>query len=148
NDGIEHDVGFPEFKAGTDRVNRKGASSVTVFRADPAGEFAYFCSLPGHRQAGMEGKIMVGGVRAPVAARPPAVGIAYCCSLPGHRQAGVEVRIMVGGVRAPVAALPPSVSIVRNPVDLPGPAAPGPPRTIKVELEAVELVGRLANETT
>ena len=112
NDGIEHDVVFPEFKAGTDRVNRKGASSVTVFRADQAGEFAYFCSLPGHRQAGMEGKIIV------------------------------------GGVRAPVAALPPSVSIVRNPIDLPGPVAPGPPRTVKVDLEAVELVGRLANETT
>jgi nitrite reductase (NO-forming) len=73
NDGIEHDVVFPEFKAGTDRVNRKGASSVTVFRADQAGEFAYFCSLPDHRQAGMEGKIMVGGVRAPVAALPPSV---------------------------------------------------------------------------
>jgi nitrite reductase (NO-forming) len=112
NDGIEHDVVFSEFKAGTDRVNRKGASSVTVFRADQAGEFAYFCSLPGHRQAGMEGKILV------------------------------------GGVRAPVAVLPPSVSIVRSPIDLPGPAAPGPPRTVKVELEAVELVGRLANETT
>jgi len=112
NDGIEHDVVFPEFKAGTDRVNRKGASSVTVFRADQGGEFAYFCSLPGHRQAGMEGKILV------------------------------------GGVKAPIAALPPSVSIVRNPVDLPGPAAPGPLRTVKVDLEAVELVGRLANETT
>src|SRR5688500_9811946 len=39
NDGIEHDVVFPDFKAGTDRVSRKGASSVTVFRADKAGEF-------------------------------------------------------------------------------------------------------------
>src|SRR5215470_9566208 len=49
-DGIEHDVVFPQFKAGTDRVNRKGAASVTVFRADKAGEFDYFCSLPGHQQ--------------------------------------------------------------------------------------------------
>jgi nitrite reductase (NO-forming) len=112
NDGIEHDVVFPEFKAGTDRINRKGASSVTVFRADQGGEFTYFCSLPGHRQAGMEGKIVV------------------------------------GGARAPVAALPPSVSIARDPADLPGPVSPGPSRTVKVELEAVELVGRLANETT
>jgi nitrite reductase (NO-forming) len=47
NDGIEHDVVFPDFKAGTDRVARKGASSVTVFRAGKAGEFDYFCSLPG-----------------------------------------------------------------------------------------------------
>jgi nitrite reductase (NO-forming) len=33
-------------------------------------------------------------------------------------------------------------------VDLPGPLPAGPPRTIQVELESVELVGRLANETT
>jgi nitrite reductase (NO-forming) len=112
NDGIEHDVVFPDFKAGTDRVARKGASSVTVFRADKAGEFAYFCSLPGHRQAGMEGKLAV------------------------------------GGVKGPVVALPPSVSIARNPVDLPGPVPTGPPRTFQVDLEAMELVGRLANETT
>ena len=54
NDNVEHDVVFPEFDAGTDKVARKGASSVTVFRADKSGEFPYFCSLPGHRQAGME----------------------------------------------------------------------------------------------
>jgi nitrite reductase (NO-forming) len=112
NDGIEHDVVFPDFKAATDRVNRKGASSVTVFRVDKAGEFLYFCSLPGHRQAGMEGKINV------------------------------------GGAKAPMVKLPPSVSIVRAATDLPGPLAAGPPRTVKVELEAVELVGKLAGETT
>ena len=111
-DGVEHDVVFPEFKAATDRVNRKGASSVTVFRADQAGEFAYFCSLPGHRQAGMEGKLVVGGGK-------PAV-----------------------------AAMLPSVSIVRNPADLPGPLPAGAPQTVAVELEAVELIGKLANETT
>jgi len=112
NDGIEHDVAFPDFQAATDHVIRKGASSVTVFRASPPGERAYFCSLPGHRQAGMEGKIVV------------------------------------GGVVAPVAALPPAVSIVRAPADLPGPLSPGPPRTVSVELEAVELIGKLAGETT
>jgi len=112
NDGIEHDVVFPEFKAATDRVNRKGASSVTVFRADKAGEHAYFRSLPGHRQAGMEGKLVV------------------------------------GGVKGPVVALPPSTSIVRNPADLPPPLSVGPPRTLAIDLEAVELVGKLANETT
>ncbi len=112
NDGIEHDVGFPDFKASTDRVNRKGASSVTVFRADKGGQFPYFCSLPGHRQAGMEGKIVV------------------------------------GGATAPVVALLPSVSVARDPADLPGPLAAGSPRTVKIDLEAVELVGRLARETT
>src|SRR5262249_40009199 len=112
NDGIEHDVAFPDFKAATDRVNRKGASSVTVFRADKAGEFAYFCTLPGHRPAGMEGKLNV------------------------------------GGAKAPAVTLPPSVSIVRAATDLPGPPAAGPARTVQVELEAGELVGKLANQTT
>ena len=112
NDNVEHDVVFPEFDAGTDKVARKGASSVTVFRADKSGEFPYFCSLPGHRPAGMEGKLIV------------------------------------GTGKGPVAALPPSVSIARNPGDLPGPLPAGPPRTHQVELESVELVGRLANETT
>jgi nitrite reductase (NO-forming) len=111
-DGVEHDLQFPEFKAATDRVNRKGASSVTVFRADKSGEFAYFCSLPGHRQAGMEGKFVVG------AGKPQ------------------------------VAAMPPSVSVSRDPADLPGPLPDGAPRTVAVELEAVELMGQLANETT
>jgi uncharacterized cupredoxin-like copper-binding protein len=39
-----------------------------VFRARAAREFAYFCSLPGHRQTGMEGKIEVGGGKTTVAA--------------------------------------------------------------------------------
>ena len=112
NDGIEHDVVFPDFSAGTDRVNRKGASSVTVFRADKSGEFPYFCSLPGHRQAGMEGKLVV------------------------------------GGAKGPVVVLPPSVSIARNASDLPGPLPLGAPRTLTIELEAIELVGKLASETT
>ena len=84
---------------------------MTVFRADQAGEFAYFCSLPGHRQAGMEGKFVVG------APRP----------------------------REPAPAL---VSLARDPVDLPGPLMSRPPTTIRVDLEAVEVVGRLAKDTT
>ena len=84
NDGIEHDVVFSEFNAGTDRVNRKGASSVTVFRADKSGEFLYFCSLPGHRQAGMEGKLVVGGARGPAVTLPPSTSIVRAASdLPG-----------------------------------------------------------------
>jgi nitrite reductase (NO-forming) len=59
-DGAEHDVSFPEFKALSDHVIGKGASTVIVFRADRNGTFNYFCTLPGHRQAGMEGDIVVG----------------------------------------------------------------------------------------
>jgi nitrite reductase (NO-forming) len=44
----------------TNRVRGQGASSITVFRASKSGEFAYFCTLPGHRAAGMEGVLVVG----------------------------------------------------------------------------------------
>ena len=59
-DGVLHDITFPDFNARSDEVARKGASSVITFRTAKKGEFSYFCSLPGHRQAGMEGKIVVG----------------------------------------------------------------------------------------
>ena len=59
-DGAEHDVSVLDFNATSDHVVGKGASSVIVFRADRQGEFANFCTLPGHRAAGMEGKLIVG----------------------------------------------------------------------------------------
>jgi nitrite reductase (NO-forming) len=111
DDGIEHDVAFPDFDAATERVAQKGASSVTVFRADKPGEFAYFCSVPGHRQAGMEGKLIVGAPR-------------------------------------PAAPTPALVSRARVPTDLPGPLTRRPPTIVRVDLEAVEVVGRLDDDTT
>lgn len=59
-DGAEHDIAVPQFNALSDHVLAKGASSVIVFRADKQGTFDYFCTLPGHRQAGMHGLITVG----------------------------------------------------------------------------------------
>ena len=66
-DGAEHNIAVPDFNALSDHVMAKGASTVIVFRADKNGVFPYFCTMPGHRQAGMEGKLTVG---APVAVAP------------------------------------------------------------------------------
>lgn len=67
-DGAMHDVSFPDFNAATSQIRGKGASSITVFRASRSGEFAYYCTLPGHRAAGMEGLLVVGeGVEATAA---------------------------------------------------------------------------------
>ncbi len=60
-DGAEHDVTIPEFNTQSDKVVGKGSSSVIVFRADKEGIFDYFCSIPGHVQAGMIGKLVVQG---------------------------------------------------------------------------------------
>lgn len=59
-DGAEHDITVPDFNAVSDHVLAKGASAVIAFRATREGNFEYFCTLPGHRQAGMHGILTVG----------------------------------------------------------------------------------------
>lgn len=58
-EGAEHDIAFPDQNARSPRVTGKGASTTIAFRADKAGDFTYFCTAPGHRRAGMEGKFVV-----------------------------------------------------------------------------------------
>lgn len=72
-DGALHDVVAPDFDAKSDQVSGKGSSSVMVFRADEAGEFVYYCSVPGHRAAGMEGLIQVGEKQAEAETLPSIV---------------------------------------------------------------------------
>lgn len=63
-DGALHDIVVPEFDAKSDQISGKGSSSVMVFRAEKEGEYYYWCSVPGHRAAGMEGLIQVGEKKA------------------------------------------------------------------------------------
>jgi nitrite reductase (NO-forming) len=71
-EGAEHDVVVDQYAARSDRVLGKGASSTLSFTADRTGDFTYFCSVPGHREAGMEGRMQVTpGARPAVAAIAP-----------------------------------------------------------------------------
>jgi nitrite reductase (NO-forming) len=58
-EGAEHDIVFADQNARSPRVTGKGASTTIAFRAARSGDFTYFCSVPGHRQAGMEGQFLV-----------------------------------------------------------------------------------------
>ncbi len=58
-EGTEHDIIFPDQDARSPRVISKGASTSIVFRAGKAGDFLYYCDVPGHRLAGMEGQFLV-----------------------------------------------------------------------------------------
>ena len=115
-DGAEHNIAVPDFGAASDHVLAKDASAVIVFHADKAGTFPYFCQLPGHRQAGMEGKLVVGNPTA--------------------------------------AAQPQATDISRDPSDLPPPVMAHAPKmaraptTVRVDLETVEVKGRLADGAT
>src|SRR5690606_35388298 len=58
-DGAIHDIAVPEFSAKSDNLTGKGASTAIVFRANKNGVFEYLCTLPGHKAAGMFGKLIV-----------------------------------------------------------------------------------------
>jgi nitrite reductase (NO-forming) len=71
-EGAEHDIVIDQYAARSDRVVGIGASSTLALTADKTGEFVYFCSIAGHREAGMEGRIRVTpGARGAVAAIAP-----------------------------------------------------------------------------
>ncbi|HEY9279590.1 MAG TPA: copper-containing nitrite reductase [Eoetvoesiella sp.] len=59
-DGAIHDIAVPEFGSASDQLVGKGASTAIVFRANKNGTFEYLCTLPGHKAAGMFGKLIVG----------------------------------------------------------------------------------------
>ena len=110
-EGAEHDVFIDGYNVRSSRVIGKNASSTFSFLASKPGEFAYFCTIAGHRAAGMEGLIKV-----------------------------------VAGTREDAAA--DAADIVRDPGDVPPPIGPRKPQVVKVELETVELQGKLDNGTT
>jgi nitrite reductase (NO-forming) len=58
-EGAEHDIVFPDQDGKSPRVTGKGASTTLAFRATKAGDFIYYCSLPGHQAAGMQGQFIV-----------------------------------------------------------------------------------------
>src|SRR5512142_1373307 len=61
SDGMEHNITFPDFNASSKHVVGTGTSVTLQFAVDKGGSFVYYCDLPGHRQAGMEGKFEVTG---------------------------------------------------------------------------------------
>ena len=55
---LQHDFNIEDTDYATDLLNGGDSTDLTVNL--PAGEYTYFCSVPGHREAGMEGKLTVG----------------------------------------------------------------------------------------
>ena len=60
-EGAEHDIVFAdqEATARSAHITGKGASTNIAFRAGKAGDYTYFCSLPGHQLAGMQGQFLI-----------------------------------------------------------------------------------------
>ena len=133
-DGTEHDISFPDFNANSEHVVGRGSSTTLTFFVDKGGEFAYFCTLPGHREAGMEGKFKVSGESLASASDPaPAASGNY---VPASGPVVVNGEAATG------------TDIVRDPTDLPGPIGDREPETVRIDLETVEIEGQLADGTT
>ena len=132
-DGVEHDVAFPDFNAQSENIAGEGTKSSFEFLADRPGTFKYNCLLAGHKEAGMVGTFVVTGSaansQAPVAA--PASGSA------------VSNEPMVMNNPATKGA-----DIVRDPTDIPDEIGARGPQTVRVDLEAVEIEGQLADGAT
>jgi nitrite reductase (NO-forming) len=133
-DGVEHDIAFPDFEAVSERISGKGSSTTFSFLVDQGGVFSYYCTLPGHREAGMKGEFKVSGDSLASEESPaPAV--------PGEFTSA-SGPVVVNG-EATIGA-----DIVRDPTDLPGPLGIREPQTVRIDLETVELEGQLADGTT
>ncbi len=60
-EGAEHDIVFADQGPGgaSSHIVGKGASTSIAFVASKAGDYLYYCSVPGHQLAGMEGKFLI-----------------------------------------------------------------------------------------
>ncbi len=134
-EGAEHDFIIDELGVASDKVSGQGNSVTFSFVVDKPGTFSYYCGVPGHRQAGMEGKLVVTGE-----------AIVMEMSESSHAESMPETTAPVAAEAAP--AHEGLADIVRDPADLPGPLAPRDPETVTIELETVELDGQLADGTS
>lgn len=129
-EGAAHNFRLDEFNAQSSDVSGQGNSVDVEFTASQDGTFNYYCNIPGHRQAGMEGKLIVGSGIA--AEGPSNMQVSTAQSMPVITK----------------EADPTAVDIVRDPTDLPAPIGVRDPQTVVIQLETIEISGRLADGTT
>lgn len=133
-EGAEHDLRIDELGVASPKFSGKGTQRVR-FTASQAGEFQYYCSIPGHRQVGMFGTIQVTGTSQPAksassASSDAALALYTPITVP---QKGAD---------------PTAVDISASPTQLPPPIAAHAPQVQKVRLETVELSGKLDDDTS
>lgn len=132
-EGAAHNFYIDELGLKSADVSGPGNSIQVEFTVDKEGTFVYYCAIPGHRQAGMEGKFIAGS---------------------GVNSAGGESQpASYTGVTTPAVAPAgtfdtTAVDITLDPTDLPGPLPLRGPEKVVVDLETVEVSGKLADGTS
>lgn len=130
-DGVEHGITFPDFNAVSQHVVGKGSSTTVTFTVDKPGNFKYFCEIAGHKEAGMIGEFDVMGTAAANTSSQPTTAP------------------VMGMVAAPTSGSPTTgEDIARDPTDLPAEIGDRAPMNVRIDLEAKEVIGQLADGTT
>lgn len=133
-EGAEHDIVFPELDVKSGKFTGRSAPVKVLVKLTQSGKFTYYCSIPGHRQIGMEGVLEVSG---PADANAKAKPAAPAATVMGAATANPI---------APAAAN--AVSIAQDPNAVPKPLGARAPTLVKYAIETVELEGRLDDGAT
>ena len=139
-DPVMHDLKIDEFNVFSGELLEDEQSVTVEFVANQPGNFYYYCSVPGHREVGMQGVLRVVGTIASGddAAMDESLDDA------GYTDTSM---VMTQTIAAEPAAED-AVSIIRNPADMPPPIGDRDPMTFRVDMTAVEVNGELADGTT
>jgi nitrite reductase (NO-forming) len=128
---VEHDVTIPS--AGFTLLARAGQTATGDFTSDKPGVFDFYCSIPGHKDAGMKGSLTVVDPLAPAA---PA---AQAASSTAHDMPG-----MASSSSAEIKPLP--ANLVRLPLpQVAPPITRTEPAYVKFDLTTTKVTAQLAD---
>ncbi len=72
-DNVMHNIALDGLDVLSDDVMVQGEQTRVVFQVTEEGTLSYYCAIPGHRQAGMEGRLIVGGAGETLGADLPSI---------------------------------------------------------------------------
>jgi len=134
-EGAQHDIVFDGLGVKSAMFDgQTKAPTKVVFKLTKSGKFTYYCSVPGHRQIGMEGVLEVTGPADVNASAPDTSTLGAAPAKAGPK----------GIAPASTAA----VSISQDPNAVPKPLGARAPQLVKYAIETVELDGKLDDGTT
>ena len=128
-DGVEHQFEIADLGVKSQSVIQKGDTKSVTFTADKAGTYQYACNIPGHKEAGMLGKLIVQGEEDM-----------------GHQVVLPQVTKSTVTLDAPKAVTVPDIA--RSATDVPIPITRKTPTTVNILLETREVIAKIAGEST
>ena len=115
-EGAEHDLLIPELNVASSKFSANRGSTTVRFKVTHAGTFTYYCSIPGHRQIGMEGKLVVAGTSLAEAGAPKA---AAAGSAAGESSQAAALALYTPAPSPMRGPDPSAVSVAANPAQVP-----------------------------